>query len=85
MVLFPNKTIRGNSYFVTFIDDFLRYCYVYLILEKYCVLDYFKIYKTKVEKQLEKNIKMVGSDRDGEYFGRYIETGEHKGHFDAYL
>lgn len=28
---------------------------------------------------------MVRSDRGGEYFGRYTETGEHKGPFLAYL
>ncbi|KAM2043175.1 hypothetical protein ACFXTI_036479 [Malus domestica] len=82
---FPNKTICGNSYFVTFIDDFSRYCYIFLIAEKSSVLDCFKIYKHEVEKQLEKNIKIVRSDRGGEYFGRFTETGQHKGAFAQYL
>ncbi|KAM2628345.1 hypothetical protein TB2_001696 [Malus domestica] len=41
--------------------------------------------KKKVEKQLEKRIKIVRSDRGGEYFGRYTETGQHKGPFATYL
>lgn len=36
------KTICGNSHFVTFTDDFSRYCFVYLISEKSQVLEVFK-------------------------------------------
>ena len=45
-------TLCGNRYFITFIDDFSRYGYVYLIKEKPEALDVFKIYRTEVEKQL---------------------------------
>ena len=31
---FPINTICGNCYYITFIDDFSRYCYVYLMSEK---------------------------------------------------
>jgi transposase InsO family protein len=31
-------------------------------------LHYFKIYKAKVENQLEKKVKLLRSDRGGEYF-----------------
>ena len=47
---FPTKTICGNQFFVTFIDDFSRYSYLFLISEKSSVLDCFIIFKTKVEK-----------------------------------
>ncbi|TQD69871.1 hypothetical protein C1H46_044597 [Malus baccata] len=82
---FPTKTICGNSYFVNFIDDFSRFCYTYLLSEKSSVLDCFKIYKTEVEKQLGKTIKIVRSDRGGEYFGRYSEAGQCKGPFALFL
>lgn len=82
---FPTKTICGNQFFVTFIDDFSRYSYLFLISEKSSVLDCFIIFKTEVEKQLEKNIKIVRSDRGGEYFGRYTEAGQRKGPFAKYL
>ena len=49
---FPVHTICGNSYFVTFIDDFFRYCFTYLISEKSQVLDCFKIFKNEVEDKL---------------------------------
>lgn len=45
---FPTKTICGNSYLVTFIDDFSRYSYVYLIFEKYVVLECFKNFQNEV-------------------------------------
>ena len=35
----------------------------------------FKIYKAKVENQLNRNIKAVRSDRGGEYYGRYNGSG----------
>ena len=48
---------------MTFIDDFSRYGYVYLISHKSEALERFKIFKTEVEKQLGKVIKIVRSDR----------------------
>ena len=73
---FPTKTICGNVYFVTFIDDFSRYGYVFLILEKSQVPNCFKIFKTEVENQLDTTIKVLRSDRGGEYFGRFTEAGQ---------
>ena len=61
-------TKGGKKYFMTLIDDSTRYCYVYLLNTKDEALHYFKIYKAEVEKQLEKKIKRVRSDRGGEYF-----------------
>ncbi|TQE08812.1 hypothetical protein C1H46_005583 [Malus baccata] len=82
---FPVKTICGNSYFVNFIDDFSRYGSTFLISEKSTVLECFKIFKTEVEMQLNRQIKIVRSDRGGEYFGRYTEAGQQKGPFAIYL
>ena len=57
----------GKKYFITFIDDCTRYCYVYLLNSKDKAIDAFKQYKIEVENQLNKKIKMIRSDRDGEY------------------
>ena len=51
-----------------FIDDYTKFCYVYLLKTKDEALHYFKVYKTEVENQLEKKIKRLRSDRGGEYF-----------------
>ncbi|KAL8124691.1 hypothetical protein AgCh_012369 [Apium graveolens] len=54
-------------YFITFIDDSSRYCYVYLLRHKDEALSKFIIYKTEVEKQTSKLLKRLRSDRGGEY------------------
>jgi transposase InsO family protein len=61
-------TKDGKKYFMTFIDDSTRYCYVYLLNTKDEALDFFKIYKAEVENQLERKIKRLRSDHGGEYF-----------------
>jgi transposase InsO family protein len=61
-------TKGGKRYFLTFIDDSTRFCYVYLLKTKYEAFNYFKTYKAEVENQLERKIKRLRSDRGGEYF-----------------
>ena len=82
---FAVQTICGNKYYITFIDDFSRYCHVYLIAEKSQALEKFKIFKLEAEKELNAVVKCVRSDRGGEYYGRYTETGQHKGPFALFL
>ncbi|CAL2237495.1 unnamed protein product [Prunus armeniaca] len=52
---FPHQTIDGNRYFITFIDDHSRFGYLF---------EMFKKFQTEVERQLEKNIKIVRSDKE---------------------
>ncbi|KAL0315721.1 UNVERIFIED_CONTAM: Retrovirus-related Pol polyprotein from transposon TNT 1-94 [Sesamum radiatum] len=61
------QTRGGKKYFITFIDDCTRYCYVYLLRSKDEALEAFKLYKNEVENQLSKTIKAIRSDRGGEY------------------
>ena len=60
-------TRGGKNYYITFIDGCSKYCYVYLIHSKDETLNMFKTYKAEVENQLEKKIKILRSDRGGEY------------------
>ena len=78
-------TLCINFYFITFIDDYSRYGYLYLIKEKAESLDKFKIFRTEVEKQLGNVIKVVRSDRGGEYYGKHGDAGQLKGPFAKYL
>lgn len=59
--------LGGRRYFVTFIDDFSKYCYTYLLKTKNEVFNTFRIFKAEVENQLDKRIKILRSDRGGEY------------------
>jgi hypothetical protein len=63
-------TRNDHVYFISFIDDYSRYCYIYLIVEKTQAFDTFKSFKSKIELQLNKRIKSVRSYHGGEYYGR---------------
>ena len=52
---------------MTFIDDYSRYGYVYLMHWKIETFDKFKEFHAEVEKQLGVPIKSLQSDRGGEY------------------
>ncbi|RVW73959.1 Retrovirus-related Pol polyprotein from transposon TNT 1-94 [Vitis vinifera] len=83
---YPTASWNGQQYFITFIDDYSRYGYLFLIHEKSQSLDVFKTFKAEVELQLNKRIKSVRSDRGGEYYGRYDGSGEQRpGPFAKYL
>ncbi|GJR06706.1 retrovirus-related pol polyprotein from transposon TNT 1-94 [Tanacetum coccineum] len=66
-------TKGGNKYFIMFIDDCTKYCYVYLLKSKDEAIDKFVLYKNEVENQLGKKIKVVRSDRGGEYVSPFAE------------
>ena len=80
-----STTLCSNKYFITFIDDFSHYGYVFFIKEKTDALEMFKVSRTEVEKQLRKVIKIVRSDRGGEYYGKHGDAGQQKGPFARYL
>jgi hypothetical protein len=62
--------------FITFMDDFSRYGYIYPIKERSEVLDKFKIFKAEIENQHNIKINLVRSDRGGEYYGRHTLYGQ---------
>jgi len=68
-----NKVLtRGNKrYFMTFIDDYFKFCFTYLLKSKDKILDWFKVYKAEVENRLERKIKIVWSGRGGVYLKWY--------------
>ena len=76
---------HGPKYFISFTDDCSRYMYLYMLHKKDEALDAFKVFKAKVEKQCDKQIKIVKSDRGGEYYGRYTEDGQAQGPFAKFL
>ena len=73
------------KYFITFIDGFSRYMYLYLLHSKDEALEAFKVFKVEVEKQCSKQIKVVRSYRGCEYYGRYIENGQAPSPFARFL
>ena len=65
----------GYHYFLTFIDDFSRYGYIYLMKHMYETFEKFKEFQSEVENHRNKKIKFLRSDRGGEYLS--YEFGLH--------
>ena len=61
------STPDQRKYFCTFIDEFSKFTYVYLLHSKDEVLEKFKIYKAEVENLCNTKIKILRSDNGGEY------------------
>jgi len=60
-------TPAGNRFFLTFIDDHTRMCWVFFLQHKSHVFNIFKRFKSMVELQSGYQIKKLRSDRGGEY------------------
>ena len=73
------------KYFITFINDYSRYMYLCMLCWKDEVLEAFKVFKAKVEKQYGRQIKIVRSNRGGEYYGRYTKNAQALGLFARFL
>jgi hypothetical protein len=82
---FPVKSVNGYDSFITFIDDYSYFSYIYPIKERTEALDKFKIFKAEVENQHNLKIKLVRSNRGGEYYGRYTPYGQVSGPFARFL
>ena len=62
-----NITPSGSRYFLTFIDDYSRFCVVYILKNKGEVFEKIKEYLEMVENQLNGKVKIIRSDNGGEY------------------
>ena len=63
----------GFEYFITFTDDMSRYGYLYLMKYKSESFEKFREFKNEVENQTGKSIKILRSDRGGEYLSTEFE------------
>eukprot|EP00253_Pinus_taeda_P033727 PITA_33727 len=61
------KSPRGEEYFILFIDDFSRICWIGLLKHKDEALKKFKAFKALVENESDHRIKCHRSDRGGEF------------------
>lgn len=71
---FPTRALCGGRYFVTFIDEFTRFCSVYILKSRDEMASAFEQFKIFVEKQTGRSIKAVRTDGAKEYTGgRFAE------------
>ena len=74
------KVRHGATYFITPIDEYSQYRYVYLLSHRYKALDVFKRFVTEVETQSEQRVKILQTDRGYEYLSdMFKEFCEEKG------
>ena len=78
---FDLPSFGSEKYLITFIDDFLWYCYLYLLHEKSWSVDVPEMFINEVERQLDRKVKVVRSDRGGEYYEKFNESEHHKDSF----
>ncbi|XP_074334286.1 uncharacterized protein LOC141671793 [Apium graveolens] len=71
---FDISSLGGNMYYLTFIDDFSRKSWVYIIKEKSETLDKFKEFKALAEKQSCHYLKVLRSDRGGKYTSNLFKS-----------
>ena len=76
----PVESKGGRKYYVTFIDDKTRLTHLYLLKKKSETAKVYKHYEAWVETQMGAKIKVLSSDRGGEYQGdEFVEYLKSKG------
>ena len=60
-------SFNGSKYYIAFIDDHTRICWIYFMKLKSEVADIFWKFKAFVETQSECKIKVIRSDNGAEY------------------
>lgn len=58
---------HGSEYFVTFIDSYSHYTWVYVLKRKDQVLESFLKWKALVENSTGRNLKVLRTDKGGEF------------------
>ena len=56
-----------------------------MLKEKSQAINALEVFVNEVEKQLDRKVKIVRSDRSGEYYGKYDESGQNPGPFAKFL
>nr|GEU40886.1 retrovirus-related Pol polyprotein from transposon TNT 1-94 [Tanacetum cinerariifolium] len=72
------ESLSGSKYFLPFIDDFSRMSWVYFLKHKSEVFECFKKFKTLVEKQTGKVVKVLRTDRGAPYTPEQNGVAERK-------
>jgi histone deacetylase 1/2 len=61
------SSVGRNKYYVSFIDDYSKFTWIYLLRQKSDVFACFRDFQTLVERQFDRKIRTVQTDWGGEY------------------
>jgi transposase InsO family protein len=67
------ESLNGAKYFLLFIDDYSRYCWVYFLKTKGEVFDVFVKFKAATEREAETKLKALRSDNGGEFTSHKLD------------
>jgi hypothetical protein len=72
----PHLSINGNHFYISFVDAFSRFTWVYPISSKSDVMPVFQKFQTMVEHLINTKIKSIQSDWGGKYcnLSKYFQT-----------
>jgi len=77
---FDTPSLGGNRYFLTFVDEFTKKIWIYLLKEKCAVFSLFVKFVKSVERQSELKLKILRTDGEGKYNSKeFKEFYEAKG------
>jgi hypothetical protein len=65
-------SLNNRKYFIVFVDDYSRMTWVYLVKEKSEAFLIFNKFKNQVEKQSGNSLKILRTDRGGEFSPRSL-------------
>ena len=75
--LMRTLSFSNNKYFIIFIDDYTRMCWIYFLRQKYEVASMFWKFKVWAKNQSSCKMKVIRSDNDTEYisdkFNKFCE------------
>ncbi|CAH2104034.1 unnamed protein product [Euphydryas editha] len=69
-----NKSLAKSRYYLLFVDDYSRMCFVYFLKTKDETFKFFKEFKELVENQKSTKIKILRSDNGGEFCSAEMEN-----------
>lgn len=73
-------SLKGEKYFVSFIDDYFKRLWVYPMKKKSYLFDRFQEFKAQVELEIGKRIKCLRTDNKGEYIdGNFLAFCKQEG------
>ncbi|KAG6544450.1 hypothetical protein Mapa_014088 [Marchantia paleacea] len=77
----PKASHSGKWYYVSFIDDYLRFVWVYFLTQKSEVFATFKSWRVQVETHTGHKVRYLRLDNGGEYNGGEYNSEEFRSYY----
>jgi transposase InsO family protein len=68
------ESLGGSKYFISFVDDYTRFCTVYFSKRKSEAFEKFREFEMEFSNQFGRKIKKIRTDNGGEFFSKGFEN-----------